>query len=461
VSPETAQTTDSQPWKPAARGITGPDAAGPDGLYGEDAMAGDDLIAALSEPHIYPGSPPHVEVRETHISWVFLAGERAYKLKKEIVLPFLDYGSAERRHAMCREEVRLDRRLARDLYLGVLGVAPAPAGGYELTTEDDPRAIDYLVEMRRFDERATLGALVERGERPLGAVADVGAALAAFHASARAVAPDADPVGAAERQFARNLEELLGTGALDAAATARVRALGRFAGAFVAAHRRTFAERAAGDCIREGHGDLRAEHVLLGADTDDTTDLRLAIVDCVEFDPALRELDVADDLAFLVLDLEALGAPELAEGLVAGYRAAGGDPGGDPLIAFYAAYRALVRAKVGLVRASQQPPESRAARGLAAAAAEWIDLAERFAWRARRPLVLVICGVPASGKSVLAQALAVASGLERISSDATRKRLAGVSLRSPAPAPAYTPQFSALTYRELGAAAARAAPSSR
>ncbi|MGB0093122.1 MAG: hypothetical protein WBP81_11400, partial [Solirubrobacteraceae bacterium] len=132
-------------------------------------MSVDDVCAALARPDFYPDRPGRVEVRETHISWVFLAGDRAYKLKKPLVLPFLDYGTAEQRHEMCGEEVRLNRRLAPDLYLGVRAVA-ATGDGWELAAEDDPRAVDYLVEMRRYDERCTLAAKLERGELKRGEV---------------------------------------------------------------------------------------------------------------------------------------------------------------------------------------------------------------------------------------------------------------------------------------------------
>jgi hypothetical protein len=123
----------------------------------------DDLVAALARPEIYPQRPATVSVHETHISWVFVAGDRAYKLEKPLVLPSLDYGSPARRRLMCHEEVRLNRRLAPDIYLGVLGVA-ADRGGFKLTSESDPGAVDFVVEMRRYDERQTLAAKLDCGE---------------------------------------------------------------------------------------------------------------------------------------------------------------------------------------------------------------------------------------------------------------------------------------------------------
>jgi hypothetical protein len=403
------------------------------------------LVAALAAPETYPDRPASVEVRETHISWVFLAGERAYKLKKPLVLPFLDYGTAARRRKMCREEVRLNRRLAEDIYVGVRGVAER-RGGFELTLEDDPRAVDFVVEMRRYDETRTLASRLERGELDREQVAGVARVLARFHAQARRMTVGDRAVLAVERRFEENVHELFGSleqrGEID-----RVLALERFAHAFIVAHARTFEARRRAGSVREGHGDLRAEHVLVDGD--------VRIVDCIEFDRDLRQLDVADDLAFLVLDLAARGGERFGRELVEAYRSAGGEPGDDALIAFYAAYRALVRSKVALTRASQHPVSSAEHGHHSAQARDLIAIAERFAWRARLPLVIVVCGPPASGKSCLASALARASSLPHLSSDLTRKRLAGIRPGQRAPSAVYAADFNRRTYAELARRAAR------
>ncbi|MGZ4220635.1 MAG: bifunctional aminoglycoside phosphotransferase/ATP-binding protein [Solirubrobacteraceae bacterium] len=402
------------------------------------------LPAALARPEPYPHRPTSVEVRETHISWVFLAGEYAYKLKKPLRLDFVDYSTAERRRQMCAEEVRLNRRLAPDIYLGVRGVARAD-GGFELTEESDPRAVDYVVEMRRFDESYTLAAQLDSGSLEPNAMEAIGRRIAEFHRRVPVAEANA-PVIRAERRFERNLHDLLqwldGPGEMG-----RVLALERFAHAFISASAPTLRARASAGLVRDGHGDLRAEHVLLAP--------TLQIVDCVEFDPGLRALDVADDLSFLVFDLVARGAERLAASLVAAYRQAGGDAGDDSLIAFYACYRALVRAKVALIRAGQLADAGEQPRGREEG---WslIEVAERFAWRARLPLVIVVCGVPASGKSSLAQAVANQSGLAYLSSDVVRKELARIAPTDRAPHTVYSPRWNARTYAELGRRAARA-----
>lgn len=410
----------------------------------ESALTPEDVVAAIGRRAGDAEVGSQIEVRETHVSWVFLAGDRAYKLKKPVVLPFLDYGTADQRRDMCRAEVRVNQRLAPDLYLGVCAISRG-AEGLQLTKAEDPGAVDYLVEMRRYDERDTLAARLARGELGDGEITAVGQMLARFHDRARRVDGGRVPTLAIERRMTENVHQLLSV-VEHPAEVGRVLALQRFVHVFVAAHAHTLDRRARRGRVREGHGDLRAEHVVLGG--------QLEIIDGIEFDPALRELDVGDDLAFLVMDLVAHHGQRWADALVRAYRDAGGDPGEDWLIAFYASYRALVRAKVALVRAGQYPVCTGEHGQASAAARELLRLAERFAWRARLPLVIVICGVPAAGKSHLARALAEVTGLPHISADVTRKRLAGLRPEQRAAAGAYSAAFTRLTYAELGRAAA-------
>jgi uncharacterized protein len=209
--------------------------------------------------------------------------------------------------------------------------------------------------------------------------------------------------------------------------------------------------RARAGHVRDVHGDLRAEHVVLGE--------RIEVFDCVEFAARLREIDVGVDLAFLFMDLTHAGRGDLAAVLLSAYRDAGGDPGGVALVSFFAAYRAWVRAKVACLRAGELPP---GARGEALAeAGEFAATARRFEWRARTPRLLVVCGPSASGKTHLATRLEALSGWPRLSSDVVRKELLGLRPTQRAPSAAYTPEASERTYAELGrrARARRAADS--
>ncbi len=398
----------------------------------------------MLEPGLYPDRPAEVELRETHISWVFLAGGRAYKVKKPLVLPFLDYGTVERRRQMCHEEVRLNRRLAPSIYLGVLGIAER-GNRLEIVDEDDPAAIEFAVEMRRVDERHSLAEIVGRDELDAERLDEVGSLLARFHADADVVAPDERVVDTLASTLEENAETLHDVGA-DVVDMRRVDAAERFATAFLAHHRDELSERARSGLARDCHGDLRAEHVIL-PESDP-----IYIYDCVEFNPSLRRIDVSADLAFLMMDLVALGAESAADRLVAAYRGAGGDPGDDRLLAFFAAYRAWVRAKVACIRAAELQTETAERDRVRAEAESLLALGHRFAWRTRRPAIVVVCGVSGSGKTTLARALADIGGWPYLSSDLTRKRLAGVAPTDRASPETYSAEFTARTYQELGRA---------
>jgi aminoglycoside phosphotransferase family enzyme len=222
------------------------------------------------------------------------------------------------------------------------------------------------------------------------------------------------------------LDDLAGCclGSIDRACIAALR---RFLTAFMRGRAPEMARRAARGLVRDGDGDLRGEHIIL----DDPPQ----VVDCIEFDPTLRIADVAVDLSFLVMDLEALGAPTLARRIVGAYRRSGGDPGDDGLLAGLACFRALVRAKVAAVRVEQDGAGSELA---AAEVGRLLVLAENLAWRARGPLVLVCCGPAASGKSTLADELSRRSRLPHLSSGVVRKGLVGVPPTMRAPGTAYT-----------------------
>ncbi len=389
------------------------------------------LVEALAAALAADGGAP-VERRETHSAWVLLTPDRAVKLKKPVRYAFLDYSTPERRRAACEAELRVNRPLAPGLVRDVLGVHRAPHGGVALGPPDGPGAIDWVVVMRRYDEGRTMAALVDRGELTDAQVRAAAARVARFHAVAEVVR-EPDPVDRVRAAVARNADELRAA-AGDGEPGARAAALGAFLLAGLGGRSRELAARARAGLVRDGHGDLRAEHVVFEGPEP-------IVVDRIEFDPALRRVDVADDLSFLAMDLESLGVAPAARLLVDAYREAGGDPGPPALVALFGAHHALVRAKVALLRAAGRPAEARDG-----AAARLLGLAARLAWRGRSPFALVVCGPPASGKSTLAAALAARSGLEVLSSDAVRRE----SRAGPAPAEAYTRTARAAVYEELG-----------
>jgi aminoglycoside phosphotransferase family enzyme/adenylate kinase family enzyme len=390
------------------------------------------LLRALAQPAMYGGGP--VAVHETHASWVFVAGERAYKVKKPVTLAFLDYGTLARRLAACREEVRVNRELAPDVYVGVRAIVRT-AGGFALADEHAAGAVEYAVEMRSFDEAETLAGLIAAGTLTRERVRAVARRLAAFHRAA----PVVDGGGPREvlDMWLANVRELAD---VSRALAWRVDLMEGFGTAFVAAHEGEIERRGLAGLVRDGHGDLRCEHVLAREP--------VRVVDRVEFDPALRRTDVACDLAFLTMDLEALGQRWAADELVGAYRSEGVDPGSEALRSFYAAHRALVRAKVALIAASGQQGDP--AEGLLEQAAARWALGERLCWRARAPLALLVCGPAASGKSTLAAELARRSGMALVSSDIVRKSAAGLAASERAAPEHYSERFTRLTYQRLG-----------
>jgi predicted kinase len=210
--------------------------------------------------------------------------------------------------------------------------------------------------------------------------------------------------------------------------------------------------RAAAGRVRECHGDLRAEHVVLEGE-------RITIYDCIEFDERLRFIDVASELAFLYMDIGRLGAEHLAAALERAYVERSGDTQLRELLPYFACYRAMVRAKVACIRLGQLPAGDPQGERLLAQAQSLVSLCERQVWRARLPLVLVLCGVGASGKSTLAREAAARSGLPWLQSDAIRKQLAGVAVGRHAPQRAYDDAFTERTYAELATKASQAAGS--
>ena len=404
-----------------------------------------ELVEAMLERGFYPHAPPSVELRDTHISWVFLAGELAYKVKKPVTFPFLDYGSLERRHEMCREEVCLNRRLAPEIYLRVVAIG---RGGdrYSLTSEDDPAAIEFAVEMRRVEEGRSLASLAVGGQLTIAEVERVARRLAHFHDEAPIAPPERRRVDVLVGTLEENLATLREAGA-GVVAPRRVDVADGFTHGFLTARRDEIEARARAGLVRDCHGDLRAEHVIVPKRDE------VYVYDCVEFDPALRQIDVASDLAFLVMDLSHLGAEELSLSLVEAYRRAGGDPGDDGLLSFFASYRAWVRAKIACLRALELAEADPERHRQHAEADEFLRLGHRFAWRSRRPLVLVLCGVAGSGKTTLAGELAALSGFRHVSSDVIRKRLAGIAITERGGAELYSPESTMRTYLAMGEAA--------
>ncbi|MGH3341991.1 MAG: AAA family ATPase [Carbonactinosporaceae bacterium] len=376
------------------------------------------------------GEAGGVSVRETHSAVVFFVGDRVFKLKKALNLGFLDFTTRRVREQACRREVALNRRMAPDVYLGVADVLGP----------DDPRPCDHLVVMRRMPDNRRLSTLVARGSPVRDDLRAIARMLAAFHVAARsddevAAAGTRDAVRA---RWADNLDQtrqLRGHG-LDARVTAEVE---RLALRYLGGREPLFTSRIHRRLIRDGHGDLLADDIFCLPDGP-------RVLDCLEFLDEFRYVDGLDDAAFLAMDLERLGAPELAAGFIAWYVEFSGAPSAISLEHHYIAYRAFVRAKVASLRAQQ---------GDRNAMAE----ANRLTHQAHAHLsagavrLILIGGLPATGKSTLAGGLADALGATLVSSDRVRKELTGLDPTTPAPAAyqhgIYTPASSDRVYAAM------------
>ncbi|MFP3942832.1 MAG: hypothetical protein ACLFWF_03010 [Alphaproteobacteria bacterium] len=301
-------------------------------------------VRALARPGIYPRPPERVEVRETHMSWVFLAGDHVYKLKKPVKTPVLDFSTLQAREVNALREVRLNRRLAPGVYYGVVPLTQERAG--RLALDGGGRVIDWLVHMRRLPETAMLDHLIENGAVPRDRIDALGHRLAAFYR--RAARADISPTAYAAR-FGRELEEsrevLLHSPVSLDSGTAPV--LDR-AEAALRHIRPLLEERVRGGHVVDGHGDLRPEHVCLLDPP--------VVIDCLEFNRELRLVDPFDELAFLGFECTRLGAPWVRGRLIElCAQALGGRPP-EPLIAFYTAFRGLVRARLALAHLLEPDP---------------------------------------------------------------------------------------------------------
>jgi aminoglycoside phosphotransferase family enzyme/predicted kinase len=410
------------------------------------------VIEAMTHPEFYPDSPPAVELKQTHISWVFLAGGHVYKIKKPVRFDFLDASALRSRLLLCRDEVRLNRRLAPDTYLAVVPIVdrghryifgePGRVYGSELK--------EYAVKMRRLPEHRMLDHLLREGKLPLGAMDALAKKLAAFHYHASSAEGwRYGSVTAVQRVVMGNLEECgqcVGR-TVDRHAYNLIR---EYLSGFVTAHRELLSDRAREGRVREGHGDLRCEHVCM-------TDA-IDIFDCVEFSLLLRCCDVACDLAFLAMDLDSLDAPHLADELVTAYAKAAGDERLATLINFYKCYRACVRGKVNSLKSLEREIPQEEHRIAREHAREKFALASRYAARGR-PSLLVVCGLSGTGKSTIAATLRNRTGFEILNSDVVRKRLAGVPERDHTKfdygAGIYGASFDQMTYHALTSDARR------
>lgn len=375
------------------------------------------LLAGLLDPAAYRHPVGRIELIETHVSYLLLTGDYAYKIKKPLDLEFLDYGSLDKRRFFCAEEVRLNRRLAPEIYLGVAaigGTLERPA------VEGEGPALEYAVKMRQFPQDALLDRMLAAGELAPSHVDQLAEAVAAFHRQAPRATGD-DPFGRPEnvlepaRQNFRQIRPALA----DPLDRQRLQAVEDWTEAEFAARIADFTGRRQGGFVRECHGDLHLGNLTL-------LDGRIVPFDCIEFSPNLRWIDVMSELAFAVMDLHAREREGYARRLLDRYLQLAGDYAGLTVFRFYLAYRAMVRAKVACIRAAQPGLDAGEKRGALGTYRDYCALAEQFS--ADRKCVLILThGLSGAGKTTLSQPLLEAVGAVRLRSDVERKRLFGLA----------------------------------
>ena len=397
------------------------------------------LLDDLRRPEAYPGPRP-VQVTQvtTHISWVFLTDREVWKLKRPVDYGFVDYTTLEQRRRCCEDEVRLNRRLAPDVYLEVVPVRLG-SRGYWFGAEGD--IVDYAVRMRRLPDERSAAALLSRGALTPEHLTRLAARLARFFPDA-APAPESGTIEAIRDHVTENFAQVepfvgrfVSRDTFDAVRTWQLGTLEREPGRFLA--------RMEQGRVREGHGDLRLEHVYF-----EQTDP--IVIDCVEFNARLRSGDAAGDVAFLAMELTARSRADLAEWFLAAFALEADDHDLYGVVDFYAGYRAWVRGKVAaFLAADPSTPPDKVVRK-AEEAVTLFALARSYAEaRTGAPPVIAVGGLIGSGKSTLAEALGRTRGVPVITADRVRKALAGVRATEPAPEHAYSAGFSARTFDEL------------
>jgi aminoglycoside phosphotransferase family enzyme/predicted kinase len=416
-----------------------------------------DYVRGLLDASAYPAPPEEVTLVQTHISYVFLAGEVVYKTKKPVDFGFIQQLTLDRRRAFCEAEVRLNARLASDVYLAVVPIVrtedgrfhvePRPAAGMQRV-----EVVEWAVKMRRLPDDRTLDRLLGEGTAPPRLAEQIVRRLITFHEHAEVVADRPDFAGGDavrawwDREYAEATVNIGGTWREDDALLTST-----FFARTIESQQALLDERLAAGRVVEGHGDLQAKHVYVLDDAGE----RIAIVDCIEFSDwfQFRYVDVGYDVAFLAMDLEAQGYADLGDEVAGRYIAAAHDETMGVLQPLHRGFRAFVRGKVESIgaRAQEVPAEQRIQ--LAESASRYFRLAAEYARRQATPSVVVLCGLPGTGKSTVGGALAGRIGAAYLSSDAVRKELAGLDPRTRAEERdregLYVPGMSDRTYAEL------------
>ena len=400
-----------------------------------------ELVQALLNPQIYPEPPAKVTLMQTQMSFVFLAGDYVYKVKKPVNLGYLDYTTLEKRRFFCDKEIELNRRLCPNAYLGVI---PITRDRGRIYLGGRGKVNDYAVKMRYLPQEKMMNVLLAQNQVSAEMLSRVAAKLADFHQKAETNATisrfgtiDAIKVNT-EENFSQT-ERYIGK----TISEKKFQHIRDYTDTFMTANASLFHQRVAEGRIRDCHGDLHAAHICF---TDG-----ICIYDCIEFNDRFRYCDVASEIAFLAMDLDHYGRADLSYHFVKAYVASSGDKDILRLLNFYKCYRAYVRGKVESFK-SGDPYVGEEERKMSwETARSYFDLADAYTWS--KPVLFITTGLVGTGKTALAQAMAKRLGLVALSSDVIRKQLAGIPLTEHRYEEfnhgIYSPEFTRQTYDEL------------
>jgi uncharacterized protein len=401
------------------------------------------LVHDLRQPGAWPPGEGEIGFVETHISRIFLGRDRVLKIKRPVHYSFVDYGTLEKRRQACHDEVRLNRLLADDIYLGVVPIFHG-ATGYRIGQPGDPgEPVEWGTWMRRLDDREMLDQILHRDHLPDDLADRLADRLVPFHRDRAPMGQD-DPEATLERILAvvtENLDEVesFAENPLPAGELAIIHRAMR---EYIEDHRGRLLARVTGGWVREGHGDLRCEHVIVPGRGP------VQVFDCVEFNLDLRMADIASDLGFLLMDLARLGAPDAEiRRLLQRYREAGVDLPVD-LLRFFWIHRALVRAKVHCLRLADLEGDQWLA--VARKATDYVHVAMRQAGEVR-PALVAMTGLSGTGKSTVARAIARGTDAVLLDTDIIRKSPAwlGGDLAKARGEDIYTPEWTRRTYDRM------------
>jgi aminoglycoside phosphotransferase family enzyme/predicted kinase len=373
-----------------------------------------ELVKALLKPEAYPETTGKIELVQTQMSFVFLTKEFVYKVKKAVDLGYLDYTTLDKRNFYCQKELELNRRLCPEAYLGVVPITQ-DRGAIRIGGRGE--AIEYAVRMRRLPQKAMMDVLLANDGVSVEMITGVAQKLAAFHQKAETNAEISafGEIKAVTRNTDENFdqtEKYIGR----TISKDNYQRIKNYTNSFVGENAPLFNKRIKEGRIRDCHGDLHAAHICFADD--------ICIYDCIEFNDRFRYCDVASEMAFLAMDLDHYGRADLSRTLIKAYVGQSGDSELQKLLAFYKAYRAYVRGKVEGFKLDDPYISEGEKKKTLDIAASYFDLAR--AYTRARPVLFITVGLVGTGKSTVAQALAKRLGLTVISSDVTRKQLAGI-----------------------------------